>query len=127
MEENHPRPRMPEEAAQGLTIEFTPGRPGIGGLLQFGQLPLEAARGLSGRLAQALQPLELSDLLGLKVWILRHTGNITADFDDVVLQQAQAFACLKLSKTLPKHVADPIPVRWIPEMQYGVVTDGERR
>src|SRR3954453_7547253 len=97
MEENHPRPRMPEQAAERLTIEFAPGRPGIGGLLQFRQLSLEAARGLIGRLAQALQPLELSDLLGLKVGILRHTGNITADFDDVVLQQAQAFACLKLS------------------------------
>src|SRR4029079_12481427 len=54
-------------------------------------------------------------------------GDISADLNDVVLEVPDPLAGLKLRETLPQHLAHALAMRRIPEMQDGVVPNGECR
>ena len=121
----------PEDTAEGLTARFRPGHcvgdfalgfdhflgePALF-VLGGGQCPHQAPVFLQ-KIVAAFEPDQAA---------VGSPGDIATDLDDVVFQLADALGGLELGQALEEHVAHAVAMRRVPEIQHGVVADGEGR
>ena len=118
-----------ERAAEGLAAGLGPGGGGRQGAPDGDALPFEAALLVLSRGQGTVGPPVIFEQLVAGVQpdkaSLRDAVDLLAHGDDLVLQAADALAALELGQALLQQCPHALPVRGIPEVEDGVVADGE--